>query len=145
MEDNSNNQTGFLNTPQAEPMQDRQPRPQTNQLGPGWKLQVKISGTTLSLDIEQDIHVGRATEDEETPIVLDLGPYGGYQGGVSRHHAVISRIEGSLYIEDLNSTNGTRINGFQLTPKRKYRLRDGDEVEFARLRMVFRFVRVARQ
>ncbi|MEL6310133.1 MAG: FHA domain-containing protein [Chloroflexota bacterium] len=37
-------------------------------------------------------------------------------------------------MEDLGSTNGTRINGFQLTADQKYRLRDGDEIEFARLR-----------
>ncbi|MCA9894532.1 MAG: FHA domain-containing protein, partial [Anaerolineae bacterium] len=45
----------------------------------------------------------------------------------------------SLYIEDLGSTNGTRINGFQLTPRQKYRLRDADELEFARLRTIIRF------
>jgi len=47
----------------------------------------------------------------------------------------------ALYIEDLNSTNGTRINGFSLEPKRRYRLRDGDEVEIGRVKIVLRFVR----
>lgn len=145
MDENPKNQTGFLNTPDAEPMPDRQPRPQTSQLGPGWRLQVKLSGATISLDIGKDVYVGRTTEGDEHEVALDLGPYGGYQGGVSRRHGLITYNDGSLYLEDLNSTNGTRINGFQLTPTRKYRLRDGDEVEFARLRMNFRFVRIKQE
>jgi pSer/pThr/pTyr-binding forkhead associated (FHA) protein len=44
-----------------------------------------------------------------------------------------------LYLEDLNSTNGTRINGFQVTPKQKYRLRENDEIEFARLRTTLKY------
>ena len=72
-------------------------------------------------------------------IDFDLSPYGAYTFGVSRQHAIITLHEGFLYLEDNNSTNGTRINGFQLTPKQKYRLRDGDEVEFARLRTSIRF------
>ncbi|MBC7871283.1 MAG: FHA domain-containing protein [Chitinophagaceae bacterium] len=86
--------------------------------------------------------IGRSADGEEQKsLSLDLGPFGAYQGGVSRQHAAITRHEGGLYVEDLGSTNGTRINGFQLTARRKYRLRDGDEVEFARLRTLIRFVR----
>ena len=62
---------------------------------------------------------------------------------MSRRHATIvqDNEHKALYIEDLNSTNGTRINGFGLEPNRRYRLRDGDEVELGRVRMVLRFVR----
>ncbi len=141
MSDDKKRETGYLNAPQAKPMMDRQPRPQTNVLGAGARLQVNFGDKKIVLDIEDVMLIGRLVEgDDPNMYALDLGSYGGYQNGVSRQHATITRHEGSLYIEDLGSTNGTRINGFQLTARRKYRLRDGDEVEFARLRTQIKFI-----
>lgn len=141
MTDDPKRDTDFLGQPDAEPMQDRPPRPGTNTLGPQSKLLVKINDQNVILDIEATMLIGRVTEGENpAEYALDLARFDGYQNGVSRHHASITQHDGGLYLEDLGSTNGTRINGFQLTPRRKYRLRDGDEVEFARLRTLFRFV-----
>lgn len=123
---------------EAEPMPLREPNPGTTQLTSAWKIRFRIDEQVQRLDIDHDIVVGRAI-DEEEDITLDLTTFGAYHFGVSRRHAIISLHEGHLYIEDLGSMNGTRINGFQLTPKQKYRLRDGDEVEFARLRTIIRF------
>lgn len=136
-------ETGFFGKKSSNlPMQDRPARPQTSQLGEGWKLQIQIDNIKLTIELEDSITVGRSTEQDTTfKPAIDLGTHGGYQAGVSRRHAIITRHEGGLYIEDLGSTNGTRINGFELSPNRKYRLRDNDEVEFARLRTVFRFIR----
>ena len=140
MSEDPKHKTGYLGSPDAEPMEDRPPRPQTSILGPDSSLEVQVGGKKLSMTISDDMLIGRLIEGEDSSnYALDLGPFGGYQSGVSREHAAITRHEGGLYIEDLGSTNGTRINGFQLTSRRKYRLRDGDEVEFARLRTVFRF------
>lgn len=134
-------ETGFLDTPESTPMEDRRARPQTTLLGPQWKLQVKIGNRKVVMDIHDKMLIGRSVEEGDSgEYTLDLSDFGGYQSGVSRKHAAITRHEGSLYIEDLGSTNGTRINGFQLTSQRKYRLRDGDEVEFARLRTLFKFI-----
>jgi pSer/pThr/pTyr-binding forkhead associated (FHA) protein len=125
--------TTYLNLPSdAKPMQDRQPRPGTKLLSSQWRVNFKIGSKTASIQVANRIIVGRAA-DEVDDVQLDLTPYHAYENGVSRKHAAIMLIDGSLYIEDLDSTNGTRINGFQLTPNRKYRLRDGDEVEFARI------------
>ncbi|MFW5691997.1 MAG: FHA domain-containing protein [Chloroflexota bacterium] len=141
MDDERKQETGFLNAPDSQPMQDRLPRPQTTYLGAGWKLQVKVGEQSATMDVEETMVIGRSLEGEDDPLLaLDLGPFDAYRSGVSRRHAIITQREGGLYIEDAGSTNGTRINGFQLSPRRRYRLRDGDEVEFARLRTVFRFV-----
>lgn len=136
-------QTNYLNLPSdAKPMSDRESAPGTNLLSSAWRLVFKIGNETANLAIGEPIIIGRVVEvDKDKDIGFDLTPYGAYQGGVSRRHATITYYNGALYIEDLGSTNGTRINGFQLTPKRKYRLRDGDEIEFARLRTGVRFMR----
>ncbi|MDX1413841.1 MAG: FHA domain-containing protein [Candidatus Promineifilaceae bacterium] len=48
---------------------------------------------------------------------------------VSRHHAKILRQDGSFILQDLDSKNGTYINGRQL--KGKAVLYDGDEIQIA--------------
>lgn len=37
---------------------------------------------------------------------------------------------------DLDSANGTMLNGHQLIPNQKYSLRDGDEVVFSKIQPV---------
>ena len=34
------------------------------------------------------------------------------------------------YLIDMESTNGTVVNGHRLTPHKEYRLADGDEISF---------------
>lgn len=141
MSDEEQKETGLLKDTDAQPMKYRHPRMNTTILGEGARLLVKMGDQKVELNIRDSMLVGRSIEgDDPQHYALDLGSYGGYQSGVSRQHAAITRHEGGLYIEDLGSTNGTRINGFQLTARRKYRLRDGDEIEFARLRTTIHFV-----
>ena len=49
--------------------------------------------------------------------------------GVSRRHALISRIDGRTYLEDLRSTFGTTWNGAPCTVRTE--LRNGDVIKFA--------------
>ena len=91
-------------------------------------------GQMLEVATNQEIIIGRKPREGDPDVTIDLADYNGHKMGVSRHHAVMTLSEGYLYLEDLGSTNGTRINGFQLTANQKYRLRDGDEIEFASLR-----------
>ncbi|MBO0880905.1 MAG: FHA domain-containing protein [Mycobacterium sp.] len=44
---------------------------------------------------------------------------------VSRHHARISCVDGDFWIEDLNSLNGTRVNGATVT---KQKLAANDQI-----------------
>ncbi|HJL18328.1 MAG TPA: GGDEF domain-containing protein [Sandaracinaceae bacterium LLY-WYZ-13_1] len=47
--------------------------------------------------------------------------------GISRRHARVIRIAGVFYVEDLGSTNGTRVNGERVSQPRP--LRDGDRIQ----------------
>jgi hypothetical protein len=49
---------------------------------------------------------------------------------VSRIHAKIYREQGQYYIEDLNSTNGTALNGVELAPYSKAKLQSQDMLKF---------------
>ncbi|MDO4276641.1 MAG: DUF6382 domain-containing protein [Eubacteriales bacterium] len=56
---------------------------------------------------------------------------------VSRVHARIRNREGEYYLSDLNSRNGTSVNGRMLKGEEEYQLQDQDEVDFAQARYVF--------
>lgn len=92
----------------------------------------------LNLPCDQRLLIGRLDEDSTTTLGLDLAPFDGEANGVSRIHAAFSVQDGLAHLEDLESTNGTRINGLTLIPNQPYRLRDGDELEFGSARLTFR-------
>lgn len=56
--------------------------------------------------------------------------------GISRIHGKISREEDGCYLTDLNSTNGTFLNGGRLEVNEKARIRPGDVVGFADVKYV---------
>jgi len=64
--------------------------------------------------------LGRALDND---IVIEAGD-------ISRHHARLELVDDQIRIVDLNSTNGTRINGKSI---RSQSLRTGDEVAFGTL------------
>jgi hypothetical protein len=121
---------------------------------PGWRVTVRVDPT---LDEDPDpalpCPVGapefeREIDGEEVTVGRDLTPPspplpGGQRGeekgmlllgdpGVSRRHAALQRAEGGLWIVDLASTNGTRVNGVLLEPRVRTPLRAGDEVTLGR-------------
>lgn len=56
---------------------------------------------------------------------------------VSRVHAKIRKRDGAYYLTDLNSRNGTTVNGRLLRADEEYCLQNEDEVDFAQARYVF--------
>lgn len=56
---------------------------------------------------------------------------------VSRIHAKIRKREDDYYLTDMNSRNGTVVNGRLLLPDEEYRLEPEDEVDFAQARYIF--------
>lgn len=56
---------------------------------------------------------------------------------VSRVHAKIRKRENDYFLCDLNSRNGTSVNGRMLKNEEEYLLQDEDEVDFAQARYVF--------
>lgn len=56
---------------------------------------------------------------------------------VSRIHAKIRKKEEAYYLTDMNSRNGTAVNGRLLRPEEEYHLEPEDEVDFAQARYIF--------
>ncbi len=53
---------------------------------------------------------------------------------VSAQHAIIARSADSYRLQDLHSTNGTRVNG---RPVKEVELKDGDKILFGSVAAVF--------
>lgn len=56
---------------------------------------------------------------------------------VSKHHAMIQKKEGKYYLVDLNSTNGTKVNGKKINADIPEFLQDETQIEFANEKFVF--------
>jgi len=74
---------------------------------------------------------------------LNLSPYGASERGVSRQHMAFDSDSRGVYIEDLMSTSGTRINGALIKPNVRYRLRPEDEITLGMMRLTVRLIRNA--
>ena len=59
---------------------------------------------------------------------------------VSRFHARIDREEEELWLTDLNSTNGTFLNGIRLIPFGRMRVNKGDSIVISRKRYEFKYL-----
>jgi FHA domain len=94
----------------------------------------------VGVDVEAIAVVGRSDSTANIMPDLDLESHDGKSLGVSRRHAILLPTGDGLCLIDLDSTNGTWINGVYLQPGQKYRLRSGDRVEFGRLRLAVRVV-----
>ena len=57
--------------------------------------------------------------------------------GISRMHAIIGKEDDKYYVEDINSKNGTWVNGIRLVPRQKFLLGKFDLVTFGHAEFVF--------
>jgi predicted component of type VI protein secretion system len=84
--------------------------------------------------------IGRQETGGLQQVHVDLSPFHAREMGVSRRHAVIYRMKNSLYMEDLNSANGSYLNGQRLMPGQPHLIRNGDEVRFGKFCCYIEFV-----
>lgn len=57
---------------------------------------------------------------------------------VSRLHLRIDQKDGHYYVQDLNSTNGTMVNGRMLENNETIEVREGTDLSIAGIRYQFR-------
>ena len=102
------------------------------------RLVVISTGAELSLPEQEEISVGR--EDPSSGIFpdVDLTPYGGEEGGVSRRHARLLHIGDDYFVEDLQATNFTKLDGQRLPAHAREKIEDGARLDFGRVAVIFR-------
>lgn len=72
---------------------------------------------------------------------VDLAEFKGLELGISRRHAALVNHQDAVYILDLESVNGTYLNGERLQSDRPYPLHEDDELRLGSLNLVLRKIR----
>jgi hypothetical protein len=93
------------------------------------------SGQILSLIGRDNYTLGRAAEDQAIIPDVDLNSLEAYDSGVSRIHAEIRVSADGIVVVDLDSANGTLINGKRLEPQLPTAARHGDIIQLGRMRL----------
>jgi len=102
------------------------------------EVSVLNTGGKMLLSADREILVGRLDAAHGIFPELDMTTDGGLEQGVSRRHARIYTRDGTCFLEDLDSTNGTFLNGERVTPYLPYAFHDGDALAFGTMRLQVR-------
>jgi hypothetical protein len=96
-------------------------------------IHVRDSQEPMTITPIGDFLVGRKDSSSGIAPDLDLTPHGALEKGVSRMHAALRRGDDVLSLVDLDSANGTFLNGQRLVAHQPRLLRDGDEIRLGKL------------
>lgn len=99
-------------------------------------LYIRNSPEPIAIPRSGQVVFGRKNGTAESQAVdIDLGEFNGEDLGVSRVHARLDASVNPPTITDLDSFNGTFINGQQLNPHSTYGLQSSDEIRLGRVVM----------
>ncbi len=96
-------------------------------------LRVVSSGAVLSLIGRENYTLGRLVPTQAVIPDVDLGPFRAHEHGVSRMHAEIRLSSDGVQIIDLESANGTHVNGRRLEAQVLTTIRHGDVIQLGSL------------
>lgn len=91
-------------------------------------LSIEANQEPLIIDPLPQTYLGRYEENPSESLHLNLTPFGAKEKGVSRIHALLHRNEFTIEVQDLDSKNGTYLNGDRLPTQQLQVLRDRDEI-----------------
>jgi pSer/pThr/pTyr-binding forkhead associated (FHA) protein len=98
-------------------------------------LHIVRTGQILPLVGRNEFTLGRISQGQSILPDIDLSPYNAYAQGVSRLHSTLKIINGELFIEDLGSSNGTRINNTKIQSHQDHRVYHGDVIALGRFKI----------
>lgn len=98
-------------------------------------LRVISGGEILSLIGRDNYTLGRTVEGQPIVPDVDLSPYDAFEQGVSRLHCEIRLKDDGVYIVDLDSANGTLINGKRIEIQKPIGVKHGDILQLGRMRL----------
>jgi len=124
---------GFQARPKSPPVPPQEVSP--NPLETGISLHLVESGQIMHLSGQTEFTIGRAAEGQFILPDVDLSNYQAYAQGVSRLHAALKINNMRVYIADLGSSNGTRVNGQKIVPNVDFPLNHGDVVALGKFKI----------
>jgi len=101
----------------------------------GIAIYVREFAAPIGIRKEHEFTLGRLLAGDNEQAFIDLKPYGGYENGVSRRHALVRRTAEGYEILDLGSTNGTWMNKERLAPEKPYPIKSGAPISLGWLQI----------
>jgi pSer/pThr/pTyr-binding forkhead associated (FHA) protein len=111
------------------------------QKDPNISLHLVESGKVIHLSDKKDFTLGRAVEGQSILPDVDLSPYEAFSQGVSRMHVSLRIMNGDVYVMDLGSSNGTKINGQKIVSHVEYSIHHGDLITLGKLKVQVLLIR----
>lgn len=108
----------------------------------GMALFILNRGEPIAMRTEEEFVIGRAGELTSEPLV-DLTSFEGFALGVSRRHVMIKSSGEKYVLIDLNSSNGTWLDGQRLVPTKPYDLPSGSVIQLGRMKLIVSYVHPA--
>lgn len=105
-------------------------------------LHILDSGYILPLADRTEFTLGRVVDGQPIMPDVDLTPHNAYAYGVSRLHAVLKLMGDKIVVIDLDSSNGTYVNGVRIPPQVETPLVHGDVITLGKLKIQVLFSRV---
>jgi pSer/pThr/pTyr-binding forkhead associated (FHA) protein len=105
---------------------------------PIW-LKVVENQELITLTDQDEITLGRAGDNQSLLPDIDLSMYHAYERGVSRIHATISYHSKKWLVKDLDSSNGTLLNGNRIPARIPQPLSHGDIITLGKLELQILF------
>ena len=104
-------------------------------LGKTREVLLLVESGLRKIELQNDVAylLGRFSKSKPGSNHIDLDPFGARDRGVSRIHAQLHMADNMLYITDLESTNGTFVDGIQIEPNQQHKLRQGSNVILGRM------------
>jgi hypothetical protein len=100
-----------------------------------------VGNRSFTLPNQEIVIIGRGSATSDEPeAYIDLGHFDARDKGVSRQHVKILRKDTLIYVVDLDSMNGTWLNGRRLRKYVERLLRNGDELQLGSLKLRVKFI-----
>jgi len=98
-------------------------------------VRVVSSGDVISLLGRDNFTLGRSIEGQAVIPDIDLAKYDAFDQGISRMHAELRIEEDGVFVVDLDSANGTIVNGKRVKGQETAPIHHGDIIQLGRLRL----------
>lgn len=98
------------------------------------------SDNPIPLMVSQPVSFGRTTSTGSLKHHVDLTRFDAVNYGVSRLHMILHQKDGKFFVEDVDTVNGTYINGEPSKPRSLIAIKNGDEIRLGQLRMYIYFL-----
>lgn len=108
---------------------------------PTWRLRLEMAADPASgpeIEVDGEVVLGLRAGGAD---VVDLSLYNAAELGVSRRHLKLWATHAGLFALDMESANGTLLNGQRLRPNAPYRVSDGDLLSLGKLTFVLRVLK----